>query len=73
MEEDMRREIEEVLPQIKRLITDKELCGVWGCSPVTTWRLRRDGELDYCRVAGKIRYTPEAIQRYIERKQIKNS
>jgi hypothetical protein len=71
MEEDMRREIEEVLPHVKRLITDRELCEAWGCSPVTTWRLRKQGELEYCRVAGSVRYTAEAVQRYLDRNQAK--
>ena len=55
-----------------RLITDKELCKAWDCSPVTTWRLRTSGELDYCRVAGSIRYTPEAIDSYLNRNKARS-
>jgi len=53
---------------LTKLITDKELCEAWGCSPVTTWRLREEGELEFCRVAGSIRYRPEAIEDYLLRK-----
>ncbi|MFT3745455.1 MAG: helix-turn-helix domain-containing protein [Pyrinomonadaceae bacterium] len=51
---------------LKDLNTDKEFCDFLGVAPVTTWRMRRDKVINYRRVRGKIRYTREDIEKYLE-------
>lgn len=49
------------------LKTEAEFCEIVGCKPLTAWRLRKERKVSYRRIAGKIRYTDQDIQEFIER------
>ena len=51
--------------------TPKDLKDDHGISEVTQWRERYPrGPLEFYRIAGKIKYTPDQISRYLESKRV---
>jgi hypothetical protein len=55
----------------KQFNTTKDLVEKYGISEVTQWRDRFPrGPLEYYRLAGKIKYSPEQLERYLEAKRV---
>jgi hypothetical protein len=51
--------------------TTKEVAREYGISEVTQWRDRfPNGPLEFYRIAGKIKYTIEQLERYFEAKRV---
>lgn len=54
----------------EQLLTEREFCRIFGISRVTSWRLRRQGNLPHLKLAQGIRYTPEHVAAFIASHEI---
>ena len=52
--------------QEKQLFTNRETCAVLRISQVSLWRLRKNRRISYRRICGKIAYTLDDINKYLE-------
>lgn len=58
------------MKQETQLFTNKEACEFLRVSPVTLWRIREKGKIDFRRVgAGKIVFTREDLENYLEQQK----
>ena len=50
----------------KQIYTDKEASGYLRVSQITLWRERKKGKISFRRVASKIVYLQEDLEKYLE-------
>lgn len=50
----------------KKLLTSREACDFLRISNVTLWRERKAGKITYRRISGKILYSTEDLEQYLE-------
>ncbi|WP_231739246.1 helix-turn-helix domain-containing protein [Novosphingobium sp. FSW06-99] len=55
------------LPEVKFLFTEHQVANFFGVSVFTVQRLRKNGKIGSCMIAGKAQYTSEHINGYIEK------
>ena len=54
---------------LPKLFTDEGVSDQLGISQMTLWRARRRGRLSYRRIGGRIYYTLQDIEEYLERQK----
>ena len=55
---------------IGKLITQKEFQAITGKSRTEQWRARKNGELGYYKINGRIRYSEQHIQNFLEKYEV---
>ncbi len=51
----------------QEILTNAEAARYLRCSPITLWRLRKNGKISFHRIAGKLVYTREDLENFLER------
>ena len=69
---DMGMLIQKTFPKDSKVfLTEAEAAEQLGMKPKTLYEYRRAHKIGYTRIGGKIHYTPEHIQKYIDRNTVK--